>query len=336
MAEMIETFERFMDRCLHDPERGYYAKHIRSIGVRGDFTTAPQLSDAPAKAIAAWAADAMRRNRIRHLIEIGPGLGTLAKSVLENLPFTRRLRTRLHLVDSSPALAVRQKKLLGNTARYHSTIHQALAAAGGRAIIYSNELVDAFAVRLFQKSESSWREIGLEHSDNSIREILLPAATLPPSTAFSAPFASGQRVEVHDSYRIWLEGWLPLWKSGEILTIDYGSSIDTLYHRRPLGTLRAYLLQQRLHGAEILQNPGLQDITADVNFSDLIGWHSQHLSSHPLCKLSEFIRPYRQAGDEQLVRAAESFLVLHQVKFANLIRDAGQEIRDQSSEAGYE
>ncbi|WP_038162968.1 SAM-dependent methyltransferase [Verrucomicrobium sp. BvORR106] len=45
-----------------------------------------------------------------------------------------------------------------------------------------------------------------------------------------------------------------------------------LYHRRAQGTLRAYLLHQRLSGADLYQNMGRQDITADVNFSDLLHW----------------------------------------------------------------
>jgi N utilization substance protein A len=33
-------FDVFMQRALHDPERGYYARRIRCIGRGGDFTTA--------------------------------------------------------------------------------------------------------------------------------------------------------------------------------------------------------------------------------------------------------------------------------------------------------
>ena len=99
-----------MQRCLHDPQRGYYAKNIRAIGSRGDFTTAPQLSSAPAKAIASWATQAMRTHQTRNLIEIGPGMGTLSQQILRHLPLTLRFTTKLHLVDSSPILINHQKK----------------------------------------------------------------------------------------------------------------------------------------------------------------------------------------------------------------------------------
>lgn len=57
-----------------------------------------------------------------------------------------------------------------------------------------------------------------------------------------------------------------------MLTIDYGDEFPRLYHRRPHGTLRAYLLHQRITGADIYANPGRQDITADINFTDYAAW----------------------------------------------------------------
>ncbi|MBC7981202.1 MAG: SAM-dependent methyltransferase [Armatimonadetes bacterium] len=301
-----------MADCLYAPYRGYYAGNIHSIGSRGDFTTAPQLSAIPAAAIAAWATGALRKHHARHLIEVGPGLGTLAKQVLGNLPLSLRLSTRLHLVESSPKLAAHQKALLKNKATYHPTILDALAACSGNAVIYSNELVDAFPVRLFEKTETSWREIAVEKTNQGIREILLPPATLPPSSVFNHQFPVGQRVEIHDSYRLWLESWLPHWNKGEMLTVDYGNPIETLYHRRPTGSLRAYLLHHRLEGLVIYQNPGLQDITADVNFTDLIQWSAPWLKSQTLINFSDFTRPFYPETDARLSTAFQHFNCLIQ------------------------
>ncbi len=309
----MRTFEQFMERCLHDPKIGYYSRNIIGIGARGDFTTAPQLSSAPAKAIAAWAARALRESDSRHLIEMGPGLGTLAKEVFRRLPLPTRLRTRLHLVESSPALSTHQKTLLGETKVFHhTTVHQALAACSGKAVIYSNELVDAFPVRLFEKGEAGWREIAVEKSGDLHREILLEPAALPPSSLFSQNFTDGQRVEVHDSYRRWLESWLPLWRQGEMLTVDYGDTVGTLYHRRPRGSLRAYLLHQRLEGPAIYQNPGRQDLTADVNFTDLMTWSEPWLESDIPMDFSQFLQPFASPGESRLLAATDFFKVLQQ------------------------
>jgi SAM-dependent MidA family methyltransferase len=311
-AEHSETFERFMERALHDPARGYYARNIRNIGARGDFTTAPQLSETPAKAIAAWVARALRETKTRNLIEVGPGLGTLSRQVIRNLPLHLRLRTGFHLVESSPTLANHQKELFGKKVRHHTTVLDALEACSGEAVIFSNELVDAFPVRLFKKTENSWREVALDHTKGYAVETLLPPATLPPSSVFSGDYATGQTVEVHDSYRRWLESWLPFWKKGKMLTIDYGDTAEKLYVRRPHGTLRAYLLHQRLEGSAIYGNPGLQDITADVNFTDLAEWALSWLDSSPVSNFAEFLRPFAKPSEALFLESAEHFRTLIQ------------------------
>lgn len=316
-TENLITFERFMQRCLHHPVRGYYTRNIRDIGSRGDFTTAPQLSQAPAAAIAAWATRELKKNQSRDLIEIGPGLGTLAYQIFHELPLITRLRTRLHLVESSPALAARQKETLGKKASIHTNLPEALAACSGNAIIYSNELVDAFPVRLFEKTQLGWQEIAIDSSQRQAHEILLPPAKLPPSSIFKLKHPLGQRVEIHDSYRLWLRSWLPLWEKGSMLTIDYGDTAEKLYFRQPKGSLRAYLLHQRLVGDAIYANPSIQDITSDVNFTDLVEWTKSELQSDKAMDFSEFIRPFTKTGDTHLLHAAEHFRVLSQKRLTS-------------------
>lgn len=102
----------------------------------------------------------------------------------------------------------------------------------------------------------------------------------------------GQRIEVHESYHQWLADWMPGWKTGRMLTIDYGAEAAALYHRRPRGSLRAYLLQQRLEGPAVYGNPGRQDITADVNFTDLREWTREWLDEGTLLPFGKFLEPF--------------------------------------------
>jgi len=312
-AESPIPFEEFMRRALYDPERGYYSRRITGVGKRGDFTTTPMLSDAPAKAIAGWAARAMKETGCRDLIEIGPGEGKLAAAVLNHLPRLVRWRTRLHLVETSAPLVEHQKQLLGNKARWHRSPSEALAACAGKAVIFSNELVDAFPVRRFQKTPDGWREIAVRIvPDRVAEESLLSPAPLPDSSGFSSNHPDGQCIEVHESYRRWLEDWLLLWKAGRMLTIDYGAESDTLYHRRPRGTVRGYLFQQRLEGPEIYQNIGRQDLTADVNFTDLMNWSRGWASGQSLMTFGAFLGKHadRALTDEDGV--GDAFLTLDQ------------------------
>ena len=280
-----------MQRALHDPEHGYYAKRIRGVGRRGDFTTAPMLSDVLAAAIASWATMALRDSGCRDLIEIGPGEGRLALAVYRRLPWSMRWRTRLHLVETSAALrAVQKTNIPAKCATWHDSPAAALAACRGRAVIFSNELVDAFPVRLFEKQAAGWGEIGVNiAADGSCEETMLPSAPLPASSVFTLDHPVRQRVEVHESYRRWIQDWMPCWNAGRLLTIDYGDTFDRLYLRRPLGTLRAYRFHQCLTGPMIYQNLGRQDLTADVNFTDMIQWTAAWAETTSLHTLSEFI-----------------------------------------------
>ena len=291
-----ESFEHFMRRALHDPQTGYYARRIRAVGRAGDFTTAVMLSDCPARAIAAWTARAMRESQCLDVIELGPGEGRLAREILRHLPWTLRWRVRLHLVESSAPLQARQRELLGRDrrVRWHGGVADALAACRGRAVLYSNEFVDAFAVRCYERVTDGWREIGLRWwpGREMPEEFLLPEADLPASSVFSLDPAPGGRVEVADAFHRWLREMLPHWRAGRMLTIDYGGRVETLYHRRPGGTLRGYLLQQRCEGPEIYRHPGRQDLTADVNFTDLIAWAGPWVVDVRLEAFGDFLRPF--------------------------------------------
>ncbi len=299
ISEEALRFDRFMAAALHDPERGYYARRIRGVGRGGDFTTAPMLSPALGRSIAAWAVRAMRETGCRDLIELGPGEGSLASTVRSALPLWMRLRTRFHLVESSGPLRQKQQALLGSRVRWHRTVEEALDACRGRACLYSNEFADAFPVRRFRREDARWSELHLAPGDPP-REIWLETADLPPSSVFRISHPPGQIVEVHDSFRQWWSGWLPRWTAGRMLTIDYGDTAEHLYHRRPHGTLRAYLFQQRLEGPAVYRNPGRQDLTADVNFTDLAEWPAAYAEDGSCRTQRDFLLPHAPPGDPML------------------------------------
>lgn len=310
-------FDKFMEKALYDPTGGYYARRITGVGRSGDFTTAPTLSRVTGRAVAAWAAAAMKECSTFHLVEIGPGEGRLSESIMEHLPWTTRLRTKLHLIETSAPLEEIQRKRLGKRAVWHKTPVEAMQACGGKAVLFSNELVDAFPVRCFQKMEEGWRELSIQMGP-PVREQFLPPSSLPDSSSFAVDHPLGQRIEVHESYHEWLSSWMPLWKTGRILTIDYGAEAGSLYHRRPHGTLRAYLMQQRLEGMAVYENPGRQDLTADVNFTDLRQWSRKWASEGDLRSFGGFLYPYldpENPADAYLADgngAGGAFLVLDQ------------------------
>src|SRR5215472_14353586 len=74
----------YMELCLTDPERGYYARRD-PFGAAGDFTTAPEISQMFGELIGLWAAAtwrAMGSPGEINLVELGPGRGTMMVDVL--------------------------------------------------------------------------------------------------------------------------------------------------------------------------------------------------------------------------------------------------------------
>ena len=303
------SFERFMQEALYHPQFGYYTSQIRTVGgSRGDFATSPTLNGLMGKAIAGWIEAEVEMTDLGapiHVIEVGAGEGSLMREVIAGLKgrccrwFGLR-RYRFHLVEISPRLRERQKETLSSHRRrvtWHETLGEALDLAGGEALIYSNELVDAFPVLSLRRDAENQRwdecELAFDPADG-IREVFRPLEETRPGfaggefavTRTDQEWPDGQRIELHASYRDWLRDWAPRWKRGSLLTIDYGSHcLDEIYGRRPEGTLRAFYRHQRLTGASIYRMFGRQDLTADVCFADLedwgreLGWETETLQS---------------------------------------------------------
>jgi SAM-dependent MidA family methyltransferase len=266
-------FDTFMGIALHHPADGYYARNIRGVGARGDFTTVPQLTPALGEAIGQWLREEAERRGWKRfsVIECGPGSGALAASVMKSFGWFGKRKVDLHLVEKSEPLREQQQARVRGT--WHATIEEALAACDGKALIYHNEFLDAFPCRVFRKDADAWTELHLRVVDGKLTEtFLLPQRPLPDSQAFEHEWAEGQRIEVCQSVRAWMKELSNAWREGAMLSIDYGGTALEIYERRPQGTLRAYRGQQRLTGTEVYELPGRQDVTADVNFDDLESW----------------------------------------------------------------
>jgi SAM-dependent MidA family methyltransferase len=290
VSEIVEPFSDFMQRALHDPLRGYYARRISGIGRRGDFSTSATISNHLAKAIASWIKQELSRHpQVKTVIEVGGGTGDLLACVIRSLGWWTRRKLRFAMVESSSVLSEQQQSRAElRQVVWHKKLEEALDACDGKALIFHNELLDAFPVTLleWQHEKNEWQEIHVRSLNNQVIAEERHALTergrpRPHPEIFSAlqnwnstnpPPQKTQRIELALPVHDWLQHWSPHWKSGAMLTLDYGDLFPALYHRRPAGTLRAYLMHQRLEGPAIYQNPGRQDITADVNFTDLRAW----------------------------------------------------------------
>lgn len=297
-------FADWMAKALHDPVQGYYARQVRTVGRHGDFSTSATISSVLGGAIARWLVQEMAAQRgIRHVIEVGGGDGSLSAAVRQSLGWWKRQSLKWCMVETSLPLQEKQKEKLGEgQARWSGEMRSALEACGGRAFIFHNELLDAFPVRLLQwdAAAAGWSEVWLRNESGRWREFLKPHEltleekakhrSLDPAAWSPVPLRDRQRLELGTAAHDWLAEWAPRWKAGAMLTLDYGDTFPSVYRRRPQGTVRAYFMHQCLTGAQVHENMGRQDVTADVNFTDLeaagaaLGW-----SGRPLLTQREFL-----------------------------------------------
>ena len=108
--------DEYMDAALFDPRWGYYANRD-PLGARGDFITAPEVSQVFGELVGLWFADLWQRMRAPDPVivaELGPGRGTLMRDALRAarvVPGFGRA-ARLHLVERSPVLRRAQAAIL--------------------------------------------------------------------------------------------------------------------------------------------------------------------------------------------------------------------------------
>jgi NADH dehydrogenase [ubiquinone] 1 alpha subcomplex assembly factor 7 len=255
------TIAEFMRIALADPQSGYY---VRRNPISGDFITAPEISQLFGELIGLFFVqlweDRGRPARF-HLVELGPGRGTLMSDMLR----AARIRPDfvaagdVHLVEISPVLrAIQRTALASHRVAWHTRFSD--VAADAPLFIVANEFFDALPVRQFIRECEQWRErkVALDRSSFCFTAGDEPADNLIPNHLRDAP--EGSIFELSEAAvqlcaeiasRIMSTG-------GAALIIDYGHIRSGL-----ADTLQAVKAHQY---ADPLQSPGDADITCHVDF----------------------------------------------------------------------
>jgi NADH dehydrogenase [ubiquinone] 1 alpha subcomplex assembly factor 7 len=257
---------QFMDLCLSHREHGYYMTRD-PIGGHGDFITAPEISQMFGELIGLWAAEVwqlMGKPAGIHLIELGPGRGTLMLDVLRASRAAPEFRKALavHLVETSAAFRRRQRETLADLDApmlWHDSLSD---IPPGPGIVLANEFFDALPIHQAIKQSDGWHErvVSLDKEGG----LTFGLAVAPLRSLDKTLPHQLRQVPVGAIYE-----WRPdhavldisrrmLRDGGAALVIDYGHA------RSAAGdTLQAV----RAHAySDPLAEPGLADLTAHVDF----------------------------------------------------------------------
>ncbi|APG47739.1 class I SAM-dependent methyltransferase [Phaeobacter porticola] len=259
----ISVADYMADALLH-PTYGYYTTRD-PLGVKGDFTTAPEISQMFGELIGLSLAQCWLDQGTPPtftLAELGPGRGTLMSDILRA---TRQVpgfhdAMQISLLEASPTLRAKQAELLKDHAPvWHDDITD---LPEHPLYLVANEFFDALPVRQFLRDGAGWREKSVGLEGDVLKFGLGPAMPQPALAHRLEDTKDGDLVELCETaqpliatiaQRIATHG-------GAALIVDYGDW-------RSLGdTLQAL----RAHAqSDPLQDPGTADLTTHVDFEAL-------------------------------------------------------------------
>ena len=269
------SFARFMELALYAPGLGYYAAGATKFGAAGDFVTAPEMTPCFGRALASQAAAIMAASAPL-VLEAGAGSGRLAADLLGELERFGALPERYAILELSADLRERQRALLAASVPALLPRVEWLDRLPERfsGLVLGNEVLDAMPVHIV-----AWREDGIHERGVGIGDdgafvwterpaggALLAAAGEIGSQCRLPP---GYESEIGLAARAWCAGWGERLERGAVLLLDYGFPRREYYHlQRGRGTLMCHY-RHHAH-PDPFYLPGLQDITAHVDFTGVI------------------------------------------------------------------
>lgn len=273
-------FARFMERCLYAPGLGYYSAGRLKFGKGGDFVTAPELGPVFARCVARALAPALKAcGEGAAWFELGGGSGAFARDCLLELQALGALPKHYWLLEPSADLRARQR------ARLRAELPGELFARcawldrppqhAWSGVLFANEVLDALPVTRFTLRDGDVFEEHVDANGNGAfvrvdrpTDPLVAGAVRHLQRHLRREFDDGYRSEALPQLPWWLEAIAGEQQRGAALFADYGYVRREFYlPERRDGTLLCHY-RHRAH-ADPLILPGLQDITASVDFTAL-------------------------------------------------------------------
>ena len=161
----------FINEAMFNPLHGYY-RTKKPIGKKGDFITAPEISQTFGELIAAYFLNfILASNKKIALVEIGAGRGTLFHDIIFTISaLTKKLgreldikeRVSFHIIEISESLTKIQQENLQDCGVainwYQDFASFKKQNSDCEIYFFANELFDCFPTHQFIKTASGWQE----------------------------------------------------------------------------------------------------------------------------------------------------------------------------------
>ncbi len=275
----------YMTQCLLDPQHGYYT-NVQPFGARGDFVTAPDVSQMFGELLGlclaqSWIDQGSPNPFI--LAELGPGRGTLMSDLLRAAALVPGFSAaaEIWLVEASaPLRSVQLEALAGYKVNWAETVN---GIPDGPLFLIANEFFDCLPIRQYRRTGKGWQEQMVGAVDGELGFVLgsaLPEQAVPD---WAADLAEGSLIETsaasvaiaEDIARRIAE------HGGTAIIIDYGD------WNAAGDTLQAVKAHRKIGP---LDKPGQSDLTAHVNFAELAQAAQPHVSVSPIVPQGELLQ----------------------------------------------
>jgi SAM-dependent MidA family methyltransferase len=269
------NFSDYMQFILYEPSLGYYSSGTRKLGVGGDFTTAPEISNVFGRCLANCVIKILQDSPKQMILEIGGGSGQLAFDILTQLDNLGFIPDQYYILEISADLKDRQQRLLAklpNNLLEKVIWLDSLPENLITGVILGNEVLDAMPCRRFRIQDEDVYEIGISFNNqrlieqDKLADEVIKNSVHKIEKELNRKFANGFISEIRPDYRHWFSTISSSLVSGAIVFIDYGYSRGEYYSAdRSTGTLVCHY-QNTAH-YDPLFLPGVQDLSAWVDFS---------------------------------------------------------------------
>lgn len=282
----LMPFDQWMQQTLYAPGLGYYTAGSEKFGghaLTGDFTTAPELTPLFGQTLARQVAQVLESTGTSNIIEFGAGSGALAASMITALR-ELGIDPDYQIMEVSADLRSRQQARLAPLGAAVTWLDRLPVSFEG--CIVANEVLDAMPVTVFHwNEEGQLQEMGVTFSGDFEWAMRPASPRLQKIVSQRMPPLPGYQSEINLQAEAWVSGLGDWLHKGAALLIDYGFPRHEYYHpQRAEGTLMCHY-RHHAH-ANPLVYPGLQDITAHVDFTamadaalegglDVLGFTSQ-------------------------------------------------------------
>lgn len=334
----LMAFSQFMEMALYFPALGYYHSPDFSIGKQGDFITAAELTPLYAQCFARQCVELFEQLSSTEILELGAGSGQFAFDLLSELNRLNALPRRYYIHEISETLRHKQQNFLkiACPSWYERIVWQEKLPASFTGMIIANEVLDALPVDCFQihHQHALERCVAWENSQFIWKTRIPPDSNLKQRLEIfmkQYSFSDGYQSEISSRLPGFVHCLATTLSQGVILFADYGYGQREYYHpARKRGTLTCFYRHRR-HDNPLIY-PGLQDITAHVDFTRVI-----EMATEAGCQLAGFTTQaafLMSLGLAERVREKESHcspaeeFELHQaVKTLTLPTEMGERIK---------